>query len=268
MSYTVVIPARYGSTRLPGKPLKIIAGKPMVQLVYECAIKSSANRVVIATDDARIVEACRRFDAEVILTRHDHNSGTDRLAEVSQLLDSNNDEIYVNVQGDEPMMPSSMIDQVAKNLIAHPEAALSTLYEPINDANDIFDENCVKVLFDHRGFALYFSRAPIPYWRNQFHQSGQFHQTKLTAEKIANGPYHAFRHIGLYAYRVGFLREFIRLAPAEIEVLESLEQLRALYYGHSIHVAAAVDHSPISVDTQADLDRAEALLLNTNDGCE
>ncbi|MCK9775147.1 3-deoxy-manno-octulosonate cytidylyltransferase [Pseudomonas syringae] len=215
-AFTVVIPARYGSSRFPGKPLKTIAGKPMVQLVWEQACKSSAERVVIATDDARIVEACQAFGAEVLLTRDDHNSGTDRLAEVAAQLGLAADAIVVNVQGDEPMIPPAVIDQVASNLAAHPEAGMSTLAEPIDDVAALFNPNIVKVATD--------------------------------------------RHIGIYAYRAGFLHDFVSWGPCWLENTESLEQLRALWNGVRIHVADALEAPPGGVDTPEDLERVRRLL--------
>ncbi|MFN2362323.1 MAG: 3-deoxy-manno-octulosonate cytidylyltransferase, partial [Marinobacter sp.] len=165
MSYTVVIPARFASTRLPGKPLADIAGKPMIEHVYDRACESYASRVIIATDDPRIETACRSFGAEVVMTSANHASGTDRLEEVARLMNFRPDERVVNVQGDEPLIPPELIDQVAANLQAHPDAAIATLCEPIPDAASVFNPNVVKVVFDHRGMAHYFSRAPIPWAR-------------------------------------------------------------------------------------------------------
>ena len=197
--FTVVIPARYGSSRFPGKPLKEIAGKPMIQHVWEQACKSSAERVVVATDDARIVEACNAFGAEVVLTREDHNSGTDRLAEVAEKLGLASDAIVVNVQGDEPLIPPSVIDQVAANLAAHTEARMATLAEPIEDVETLFNPNVVKVVSDLNGLALTFSRATLPWARDAFAK---------TRDVLPEGvPYR--RHIGIYAYRAGFLQDFV-----------------------------------------------------------
>ncbi|KTB61342.1 3-deoxy-manno-octulosonate cytidylyltransferase [Pseudomonas syringae] len=249
-AFTVVIPARYGSSRFPGKPLKIIAGKPMVQLVWEQARKSSAERVVIATDDARIVEACQAFGAEVLLTRDDHNSGTDRLAEVAAQLGLAADAIVVNVQGDEPMIPPAVIDQVASNLAAHPEAGMSTLAEPIDDVAMLFNPNIVKVSTDINGLALTFSRAPLPWARDAL--------AKSRDELPAGVPYR--RHIGIYAYRAGFLHDFVGWGPCWLENTESLEQLRALWNGVRIHVADALEAPPGGVDTPEDLERVRRLL--------
>ncbi|KPX48886.1 3-deoxy-manno-octulosonate cytidylyltransferase [Pseudomonas syringae pv. tagetis] len=249
-AFTVVIPARYGSSRFPGKPLKTIAGKPMVQLVWEQACKSSAGRVVIATDDARIVEACQAFGAEVLLTRQDHNSGTDRLAEVAAQLGLAADAIVVNVQGDEPMIPPAVIDQVAANLAAHPEAGMSTLAEPIHDVAALFNPNIVKVATDINGLALTFSRAPLPWARDALAANRD--------ELPAGVPYR--RHIGIYAYRAGFLHDFVSWGPCWLENTESLEQLRALWNGVRIHVADALEAPPGGVDTPEDLERVRRLL--------
>jgi 3-deoxy-manno-octulosonate cytidylyltransferase (CMP-KDO synthetase) len=249
-AFIVVIPARYGSSRFPGKPLATIAGKPMIQHVWEQARKSSAGRVVVATDDARIVAACEAFGADVVLTRADHNSGTDRLAEVATQLGLPADAIVVNVQGDEPLIPPSVIDQVAANLAAHPEAGISTLAEPIDDVSALFNPNVVKVSSDVNGLALTFSRAPLPWARDALAQS---------RDQLPEGvPYR--RHIGIYAYRVGFLHDFVGWGPCWLENTESLEQLRALWNGVRIHVADALEAPPGGVDTPEDLERVKRLL--------
>ncbi|WP_313512934.1 3-deoxy-manno-octulosonate cytidylyltransferase [Pseudomonas sp.] len=248
--FTVVIPARYASSRLPGKPLQDIAGKPMVRHVWEQARKSSAQRVVIATDDERIVSACRAFGAEVLLTRADLNSGTDRLAEVAVQLGLADDAIVVNVQGDEPLIPPLIIDQVAGNLAAHPEAGIATLAEPIEDVASLFNANVVKVVSDLDGLALTFSRAPLPWARDAFAAS---------REQLPEGiPYR--RHIGIYAYRAGFLFDFVAWGPCWLESAESLEQLRALWHGVRIHVGDALEAPPTGVDTPEDLQRVRLLL--------
>lgn len=249
-AFTVVIPARYASTRLPGKPLQDIAGKPMIQHVWEQACKSSAGQVVVATDDARIVEACQGFGAQVILTRADHNSGTDRLAEVAAALGLAADAIVVNVQGDEPLVPPAIIDQVAANLAANPQAAIATLAEPISDVAALFNPNVVKVATDRNGLALTFSRAPLPWARDAFAAD----RDSLPADV----PYR--RHIGIYAYRAGFLQDFVAWGPCWLENTECLEQLRALWHGVRIHVADALEAPPAGVDTQEDLDRVRQLL--------
>ncbi|MBI6853743.1 3-deoxy-manno-octulosonate cytidylyltransferase [Pseudomonas cichorii] len=249
-AFTVVIPARFGSSRFPGKPLKSIAGKPMIQHVWEQACKSSAERVVVATDDGQIFEACQAFGAQVLMTRDDHNSGTDRLAEVAEQLGLAADAIVVNVQGDEPMIPPAVIDQVAANLAAHPEAGISTLAEPVDDVAALFNPNVVKVVADVNGLALTFSRAPLPWARDALASSRD-----VLPEGV---PYR--RHIGIYAYRAGFLHDFVSWGPCWLENTESLEQLRALWNGVRIHVADAVETPPAGVDTPEDLERVRRLL--------
>lgn len=249
-AFTVVIPARYASTRLPGKPLQAIAGKPMVRHVWEQACRSGAQRVVIATDDHRILEACTGFGADVLLTRTEHNSGTDRLAEVAQKLGMAADEIVVNVQGDEPLIPPSVINQVASNLALHPEAAIATLAEPLEDVESLFNPNVVKVLSDMHGLALTFSRAPLPWARDEFARDKAILPSAV--------PYR--RHIGIYAYRAGFLADFVAWGPCWLESTECLEQLRALWHGKRIHVADAIEAPPAGVDTPEDLDRVRLLL--------
>ena len=249
-TFTVVIPSRFASTRLPGKPLHMIAGKPMVQHVWEQARKSSAQRVVVATDDARIVETCQAFGAEVVLTRADHDSGTDRLAEVAAQLGLASDAIVVNVQGDEPLIPPALIDQVAANLAAHAEAGISTLAEPIADVEQLFNPNVVKVVSDINGLALTFSRATLPWARDEFAQQPD--------ALPAGVPYR--RHIGIYAYRAGFLQDFVNWGPCWLENTERLEQLRALWHGVRIHVADVLEAPPAGVDTPEDLERVRRLL--------
>lgn len=250
LNFTVVIPARLRSTRLPGKPLLPIAGKPMIQHVWEQARKSGANRVVIATDDSSIVEACQAFGAEVLMTRADHESGTDRLAEVAAHLGLPADAIVVNVQGDEPLIPPSVIDQVAANLAAHPEARMATLAEPIEDIQTLFNPNVVKVVSDINGLALTFSRSTLPWARDEF--------AKQRDVLPAGVPYR--RHIGIYAYRAGFLHDFVSWGPCWLENTEALEQLRALWHGVRIHVDDAMQAPPAGVDTQEDLERVRRLL--------
>ena len=249
-AFTVVIPARFASTRLPGKPLQEIAGKPMIQHVWEQACKSSAQQVVVATDDARIVSACEAFGARVVLTRVEHNSGTDRLAEVASQLGLASDARVVNVQGDEPLIPPAIIDQVAANLAAHPEAAIATLAEPIEDVTALFNPNVVKVSSDINGLALTFSRAPLPWARDALAQDRNV--------LPAGVPYR--RHIGIYAYRAGFLHDFVAWGPCQLEDTECLEQLRALWHGVRIHVADALQSPPAGVDTAEDLERVRRLL--------
>lgn len=243
MAYTVVIPARYGSTRLPGKPLLQIHGKPMVQRVWEQARRSDAERVVIATDDARIFDLARAFGADACMTSTEHPSGTDRLQQVVEELALAPNHIVVNVQGDEPLIPPQVINQVAANLGSHAHAGIATLCEEISTIEDLTNPNVVKVVRNAQGMALYFSRAPIPWPRAAFMQ-GQ------GTMPLAGTWY---RHIGIYAYRVGFLHQFVSWPPAPQELIENLEQLRALHNGVGIHVDTAVLRVPGGVDTEDDL---------------
>lgn len=252
MSFTVVIPARYASTRFPGKPLVELAGKTMVQHVYERSLESGASRVIVATDDARIESVAKGFGAEVCMTSADHPSGTDRLQEVVNKIGLADHEIVVNVQGDEPLIPAKLIDQVADNLAAHQDAGISTLAEPIETKTDLLNSNVVKVVTDIRGMALYFSRAPIA-WPRDMMANNELPEAlpSLFAWR---------RHIGIYAYRVGFLNAYVQWSPAPIEKTESLEQLRALFNGVSIHVANAVEAPPAGVDTPEDLERLKRIM--------
>ena len=250
MKFTVVIPARYDSTRLPGKPLVDIAGKPMIQHVYERAQESGAESIIIATDDQRVAEAASGFAAQVCMTSSKHGSGTERLSEVVTKLGLSNDEIVVNLQGDEPLMPPSLIHQVAQNLAEHSQASVATLSEKIHTAAELFDPHAVKVISDKNGYAIYFSRAPIPWDRDAF---------TITTEELPERSLH-FRHIGLYAYRAGFIQQYVSWPACELEKLESLEQLRVLWHGHKIHVAEADESAVAGVDTEADLARARRAL--------
>ncbi|MAN53041.1 MULTISPECIES: 3-deoxy-manno-octulosonate cytidylyltransferase [unclassified Marinimicrobium] len=250
MSFYVVIPARYASSRLPAKPLKDIAGKPMIQHVYERARESAATQVIIATDDERIEQAARAFGATVCMTSADHQSGTDRLQEVVSQLGLPDDAIVVNVQGDEPLIPPAVINQVAQNLAGDSSASVATLCEPIELVEDFCNPNIVKVVMDAHGRALYFSRAPIPYPRDAFAGEGR----ALPEDFVAR------RHIGIYAYRVGLLHRFVTWDQAPLERFESLEQLRVMWQGESIHVAEACRPVPGGVDTELDLDRVRRLL--------
>lgn len=243
MSFSVVIPARYGSTRLPGKPLLDIAGKPMVQRVWEQALKSAADEVLIATDDERIVAAAGQFGAEVCMTSQDHPSGTDRLQEVAVQRGWSDERIVVNVQGDEPLIPPEVIDQVAANLAANTQAGIATLSECIESLDELVNPHAVKVVTDRSGMALYFSRATIPWPRDQFAQGAR--------EMPGQGNWQ--RHIGIYAYRTEFLHRYVTWEPAPLEQLEQLEQLRALYNGTRIHVAPVRQPVPGGVDTEEDL---------------
>ena len=253
MAYTVVIPARYGSSRLPGKPLLDIHGKTMVQRVWEQAGLSDAQRVVIATDDIRIFDAAQAFGAAVCMTSTEHLSGTDRLQQVVTELDLADDHIVVNVQGDEPLIPPQVIDQVAANLSRHPQAGIATLCEDINAIEDLSNPNVVKVVSNEQGMAMYFSRAPIPWPRDAF----------STVQNVMPSVGSWRRHIGLYAYRVEFLHQFVAWSPAPQEQLESLEQLRALHNGVFIHVEKAVSNVPAGVDTHEDLALVRSVLQRT-----
>lgn len=245
MSFIVVIPARYQSTRLPGKPLLDIAGKPMLHHVVERACASAADAVYVATDDARIQASCQVLGDRVVMTSADHQSGTDRIEEVARKLALPDDAIVVNVQGDEPMLPPEVINQVAADLQAHPDARISTLFEDIDSDADVLNPNIVKVVADNSSYALYFSRAPIPYPRDN---PGQ---VNLAGYK---------RHIGIYAYRVSVLHDFVAWPRSDLENTEKLEQLRALANGARIHVQKACAPIPAGVDTQEDLDMVRALL--------
>ena len=249
LMFRIVIPSRYASTRLPGKPLADIAGKPMVVRVAEAARRSNACGVWVATDDERIEAAVRPHGFQVVMTRADHVSGTDRIAEVADKLDWADADIVVNVQGDEPLIDPDLISAVAAALGDDPDAAMATAAHPMATAEDFFNPNVVKVVCDLRGRALYFSRAPIPWDREKFAQGRE----TLPSEAPA------LRHIGLYAYRVGFLRRFSGFEAAPLERSESLEQLRALSYGLPIQVVR-VSHAPASgVDTHEDLERVRRL---------
>jgi 3-deoxy-manno-octulosonate cytidylyltransferase (CMP-KDO synthetase) len=245
--FTVVIPARYASSRLPGKPLVEIAGKPMIQHVWERAVQSGARRVVVATDDARVLEAAQRFGADACMTSSEHASGTDRIAEVARTEGWLDEQIIVNLQGDEPLTPPSILAQVAGNLAARPEAEMATLCTPVRSREEFLDPHVVKVVRDHAGYALYFSRAPIPFERD--HDLGQ---------DLESG--HVLRHLGIYAYRSGFLQRYAEMTHCMLETTERLEQLRALYHGVRIHVDVAQEVPGHGVDTAEDLARVAALV--------
>jgi len=241
--YRVVVPARFASTRLPGKPLLMLAGKPMIHWVVERARRSGAQQVVVATDDERIANAAIGFGADVQLTSPDHESGTDRIAEVARVRQWCDDDVIVNLQGDEPLMPASLIDQVAALLTSHPCAHIATLAVPLQSDSAREDPNVVKVVTDLQQRALYFSRAPIPFVREP-----------------AGGSRGARRHLGIYAYRVAALRALAAMAPSALEQLEKLEQLRALENGMDVRVADALVTPGGDVNTSADVARVAALL--------
>jgi 3-deoxy-manno-octulosonate cytidylyltransferase (CMP-KDO synthetase) len=250
MAYTVVIPARYASTRLPGKALLEIAGKPMIQHVYERACQSEAGKVVIATDSELVQKAAQQFNAPVCMTAESHQSGTDRLQEAVSQLGLQPDEVVVNVQGDEPLIPPAVINQVASNLVRNKQASIATLCEPIDDVATAIDPNAVKVVMDNEGYALYFSRAAIPWPRDEFAAN----QNVMPGSRPFN------RHIGIYAYRTQFLHDFVSWPVAHLEAIECLEQLRAMANGRRIHVAQACEAILPGVDTEEDLERVRASL--------
>ena len=245
MSFSVVIPARYDASRLPGKPLLLVAGKPIIQHVYECACKSNADRVIIATDDQRIANAADTFSAEVCMTATSHQSGTERLAEVINIKQFSADAIVVNLQGDEPLMPATCINQVAEALQNDMQAKVATLCDPIETVEDLIDPNIVKVVCDKNQHALYFSRATIPWHRDAF--------SKDITQFPQDGTEY-LRHVGLYAYRAGFIHKYLASSPSRIEQTEALEQLRVLWHGEKIHVAKACAAPGIGVDTEKDLE--------------
>lgn len=245
MSFTVVIPARYASTRFPGKPLIDLQGKPMVVRVAERAARSSAAHVVVATDDERIARACERAGVTVVMTRSDHATGTDRLSEVVTRLGLPDEAVVVNVQGDEPLIPAAVIDQVAALLRQRPNAAMATLCHPIHEVADAVNPNVVKCVLTEAGDAMYFSRAPIPFARDAWAAGVDAMPQSLPM----------YRHIGLYAYRASFLRVFPALVIPAVERFEALEQLRALAHGYRIAVAVIDAPLPSGIDTPEDYQR-------------
>lgn len=249
MSFVAIIPARFASTRLPGKPIVDIHGKPMVVHVMERALESGADRVIVATDHPDVAAAVEAAGGEVCMTRADHHSGTERLAEVIEKYQFSDDTIIVNVQGDEPLIPPAIVRQVADNL-ARSQAGMATLAVPITDAEEAFNPNAVKVVTDKQGYALYFSRATIPWDRERYAQSREVAGDTL------------LRHIGIYAYRAGFIRRYVTWNPCPLEQIELLEQLRVLWYGEKIHVDIAQAVPSVGVDTPEDLARVRAALTS------
>lgn len=248
--FTVLIPARMASSRLPDKPLADIAGLPMVVRVAQQARRSAATQVVVACDDQRVLQVCEAYGVRAIMTRPDHPSGSDRLAEAARLLALADEEVVVNVQGDEPLIDPTLIDAVAQELQRQPLAAMSTAAHPIDSLADFVSPHVVKVVIDAGAMALYFSRAPIPCWRDGLGSGG--------LQVLPSPP--PLRHIGLYAYRARFLQAFPLLTPAPLEALESLEQLRALWHGHRIAVHVTANAPGAGVDTPQDLERVRLLL--------
>jgi 3-deoxy-manno-octulosonate cytidylyltransferase (CMP-KDO synthetase) len=246
--FKIVIPARHGSSRLPGKPLLDIAGKPMIVHVCERALEAG-REVFVATDDRRIAQAVANLPVTAVMTREDHNSGTERITEVADQLNWPDDTLVVNLQGDEPLMRPALIRQLA-DALAQQTAEIATLAAPIEDPADVFDPHAVKVVLDRHGHALYFSRAPIPWHRDSFSQTDR----QVAAE------YPWLRHIGIYAYSAGFLRRYVNWPASQLEAVEALEQLRILWHGERILVVP-IDSAPhAGVDTEADLQRVQNLL--------
>lgn len=250
MLFTVIIPARFESSRLPGKPLKDIHGKPMIQWTWLQAKRSGAARIIIATESQEVKAVCEEFGAEVCLTAEHHQSGTERIAEVIELSGLQDDEIIVNVQGDEPMLPPELIHQVAEGLEGHPHIQMATLCEPINDVETVFDPHAVKVSRDVNDCAINFSRAPLPWSRDTFLKNSQ--------TLPENWAYK--RHIGLYAYRAGFVKQYVAWPACDLEHVEKLEQLRVLWHGEKILVLDALCDAGVGVDTPEDLARVRQLL--------
>jgi len=248
--FKVVIPARYGSTRLPGKPLLAIAGKPMIAHVCERAREAQADQVVVATDDDRIYNAVRDLGIDAVMTRPDHQSGTERIAEVAEKLGWAGDDIIVNLQGDEPLLDPKYLCAAAAVLAGQEQAGIATLAAAIHDSEEVFNPNAVKVVLNRHGYALYFSRAPIPWDRDGF----------AAGNRTLSGNMPYYRHIGLYAYTVDFLRRYCNWDASVLEKTESLEQLRILWQGEAIAVSIVDQIPPAGVDTLEDLQRVEQLL--------
>lgn len=245
VDFKIVIPARYASNRFPGKPLEIICGKPMLQHVWERGIQAGADEVLIATDDDRIRIAAEAFGAQVMMTSTEHDSGSDRIAEVISKKNWSDDTIIVNLQGDEPLTPPSLLTQVATDLSLHKDADMTTLCAKIDNYEDLDDPNVVKVVHDNRNFALYFSRASIPFIRDR---------------DPDEAPTYALRHLGIYGYRAEFLKRYTSMSMGRLEEIECLEQLRALRHGAKIYVAHAVEAPGLGVDVPEDLERVEAIM--------
>jgi 3-deoxy-manno-octulosonate cytidylyltransferase (CMP-KDO synthetase) len=244
-SFRVIIPSRFGSTRLPAKALCDINGKPMIQHVYERACQSEASSVIVATDDERIAKVCEQFNAEVCLTSPDHLTGTDRLSEVTQKLNYAEDEIIVNAQGDQPLISPENINLVARNLMINSEVNMSTLCERIYEHQDLTNASIVKVVMNNHNHALYFSRSLIPYFKNT--ENINLHNT------------HYYKHMGIYAYRVNVIQQFVNWVPSDCELSESLEQLRFLSNGEKIHIDIAAKPALFEINTPEDLDKVRDL---------
>ncbi|MCQ9122521.1 3-deoxy-manno-octulosonate cytidylyltransferase [Rodentibacter caecimuris] len=251
MLFTVIIPARFSSSRLPGKPLAEIVGKSMIQHVFEKARQSGASRVIIATDNENVEKIAQGFGAEVCMTSEHHNSGTERLAEVVEKLAIPDDEIIVNIQGDEPLIPPVIVRQVAENL-AKFNVNMATLAVKIHEAEELFNPNVVKLVADKSGYVLYFSRSVIPYDRDRFMGLQDVAKVALTDVYL--------RHIGIYAYRAGFIKKYVQWEPTVLENLEKLEQLRVLWNAERIHVELAKEVPAVGVDTMEDLEKVRSIL--------
>lgn len=251
MKFKVVIPARYASSRLPAKPLLDIGGKPMVVRVAEQAIASGADEVIVATDHVDIFNTVQAFGFKALMTRDDHVSGTDRIAEVAAHFKWPDNILVVNVQGDEPLIDPKLIQQVADSLSSHCQASIATVCHAIHDKETMLNPNVVKVVMDVNGYAMYFSRAPIPYPRDAFAQS----------QELPDGM-SAYRHVGIYAYRASFLHAYANLQPAPIEQYEALEQLRAMWHGHKISVSIVDEAPPAGVDTHQDLELVRKIVAS------
>lgn len=254
MSFRIVIPARFASTRLPGKPLRDICGKPMIARVIEQAQKSDAEEVIVATDSQEIADAIANIDVRVCITRTDHQSGTERLSEVIEQMGFDDDQILINLQGDEPMMPPVCLNQVGHALENDDKVKMATLCTPLSDLEELFDPHAIKVVRDVNDFALYFTRAAVPWSRDCFNESSP-HGEMPTSQEYQ-------RHIGLYGYRAGFIKQYLEWQSSDIEKTESLEQLRVLYYGERIKVITAEIAPGPGVDTIEDLNRVCELLSN------
>lgn len=254
VEYTIIIPARFASTRLPGKPLVDIAGRPMIEHVWRQALKTNAHRVIIATDHKKVAETASAFGAEVCMTSEEHESGTSRLAEVIEKMAIADDEIVVNIQGDEPLIQPEIVEQLANN-IANSGVGMATLGVRLTSLEELFNPNAVKAVCDKNGFALYFSRAAIPWHRDEFNS------INTTAPKadinLAELPY--LRHIGLYAYRAEFIKQYVNWSVSPLEKIESLEQLRVLWHGEKIHLDFAVMTPEVGVDTAEDLEKVREI---------
>jgi 3-deoxy-manno-octulosonate cytidylyltransferase (CMP-KDO synthetase) len=251
----VIIPARMHASRLPNKPLADIAGKPMVWHVWQKAQQAQVDRIVIATDHQQIADTMHEHGAEVVMTSTAHRSGTERLAEAAQLLSLPDESVIINVQGDEPLIHPQVVYQVGQVLCEHPNASMASLFEPIHQAGQLMNPNIVKVVCDAQGYALTFSRAPIPWHRDMFGQH-------LTAETPIPEGVHFRRHLGIYAYRADFLQKYARWEVCDMEQIESLEQLRVLWHGHKIALAQSCHPTSAGVDTPEDLDRVRAIITS------